>query len=265
LLGYLAYNFYVPTPFYHLSIAEELLKGSSLPAGIGLFLQRYRGEYMLGNISPDVQVFSGQRREATHFFELPVRREKPPAWERILRAYPALASPSEMTPAQVAFLCGYLCHLQADWFWVLDIFVPVFGLRSGWDTFPRRLYLHNVLRAYLDQRILPTLPDQSASHLTQAAPEQWLPFVADQYLREWRDYLAKQLQPGEKIHTVDVLAARQGASPEEYYRLLASEEHMDREIFSHLPRQRLNHYRTQLVIENERLIQTYLIDSPYNG
>lgn len=248
----------MPTPFYHLSVAEDLLKHPALPVQVASFLDRHRGAFLLGNTAPDVQVVSGQPREVTHFFTLPTRKGDPLPWDKFLLKYPGLASTGRLPPDQTAFLAGYLCHLQADWIWVRGIFAPVFGLRSSWESFPRRLYLHNVLRAYLDKKILEGLVDNTGVELASAVPESWLPFVEDNFLNAWRDYLARQLQPGEKVQTVEVFATRQGINPAEYYHLIASEERMEKEIFVHLPRQKLMDYRLKLIAENLHMLQTYL-------
>ena len=213
---------------------------------------------MLGNTAPDVQTISGQERQVTHFFDLPILSGMQTAWHRMLALYPYLARPAGLSPAHAAFLAGYLCHLQADWLWVVEIFSPVFGPACSWDTFHKRLYLHNVLRAHLDQQILNTLDVSAGEYLSRVNPTGWLPFVEDGFLGQWRDWLAQQLHPGSKVQTVEVFAARQGVSPEEYYQLLNSEEKLDAEIFARLPRQNLDTYRSRLVKENLRLLQTYL-------
>ncbi len=146
----------MPTPFYHLSVAEDLLRRSELPAGNLKLLLEYRPAFLLGNTAPDVQTVSGQARQATHFFEVPILPGTQPAWEKVLALQPSLAR-SWQSPEGAAFISGYLCHLQADWQWVVEIFSPVFGPGAGWMTFRRRLYLHNVLRAYLDQQIFDQL------------------------------------------------------------------------------------------------------------
>ena len=247
----------MPTPFYHLSVAEDLLRRSELPAGNLKLLLEYRPAFLLGNTAPDVQTVSGQSRQATHFFEVPILPGAPPAWEKLLALHPSLAR-SRQSPEGAAFLSGYLCHLQADWQWVVKIFSPVFGPRAGWKTFRRRLYLHNVLRAYLDQQILDQLRPELGVELGQAFPGQWLPFVEDANLCQWRDFLAQQLHPGSKVQTVEVFAARQGLEPQEYYALLSSEERLEQEIFNRLPRQVLQGYRQRLLEANTRLIVAYL-------
>lgn len=248
----------MPTPFYHLSVAEELTGSKRLPARIHSLLTAERSAFLFGNTAPDVQVVSLQARQDTHFYDLPLRPKARSAWEQFLTVHPSLKQVNDLPQAQVAFLAGYLCHLQADWLWSKDIFAPVFGLRSPWGTFPQRLYLHNVLRAYLDRQILPSLTNGTCTSLAHAAPAGWLPFVRDEHLRQWRDFLVSQLRPASPIQTVEVFAARQGVSPDTFYRLLDSEDAMEREIFVRIPRHTLDHYRKQLVEENINLLEMYL-------
>jgi hypothetical protein len=251
----------MPTPFYHLSVAEELLKNPALPEGVRLALSEQLPAFLLGNTAPDVQVVSGQQREATHFFRVPIMPGTRMPWNQLLASYPELARAEELPPAQAAFLAGYLCHLQADWQWILDIFAPIFGPARKWSNFSQRLYLHNVLRSYLDRQIMPDLPADTRDLLRKSEPDHWLPFVDDAHLKEWGSYLAQQLEPGTAARTVEVFAARQRISPSEFYRLLDSESRMNTEIFSKLPRQRLVQYRRKLVDSNIILLNSYLSKS----
>ena len=252
------YNFRVPTPFYHLSLAEELIRHPDLPQKLGRLLQSARGEFLFGNMAPDVQVVSSQPREETHFFSIPIQVSDPPAWERLLSSYPHLAEPERLQASQAAFLAGYLCHLQADWMWIKQIFAPFFGPRCSWGTFHERLYYHNALRAYLDQHVLPGLNLGMDACLHQVRPDGWLPFVESQDLVEWRDFLDAQLYPGAVTQTVEVFSARQGISAPEYYALLGSEERMQREVFEHIPLEQVQNYRQSVLAENIRLLTGYL-------
>jgi hypothetical protein len=261
----------MPTPFYHLSLAEELISHPNLPKPIRQFLQTWRYEFLFGNTAPDVQVISGQPRFVTHFFNLPIQAGDLPAWEVILTEHPELAIAQDLTASQAAFLAGYLCHLQADWLWVNDIFSPFFGPRCAWGTFRQRLYYHNVLRSYLDLHILPELPADLDACLSQVDPEGWLPFIEARYLVEWRDLLYPQLKPGAAIQTVEVFSSRQGIAAPEYYALLASEERMQQEVFEHLPAGLIQDYRRRVVDENIPLLSDYLAfslhqtDTPIQG
>jgi hypothetical protein len=241
-------------------VAIDLLEHPALPEIVRDILLSEQGAFLFGNTAPDVQTISQQSRVATHFFDLPLNSNAMPPWYTLKERYPVLGEASQLGKAQAVFLAGYLCHLQADWIWVRDIFAPVFGKKSAWSTFAQRLYLHNVLRSYLDIEILPFLTNGNSigTELKQATIANWLPFVEDRHLFCWRDFLADQLQPGATIRTVEVFAERQGISPHEYYRLLSSEELMEREIFVHLPRQALDEYRQTVLNENIQLINAYL-------
>ena len=254
----------MPTPFYHLSVARELLEHPVLAESVRAFLFQERAAFFFGCTAPDVQTLSGQARFETHFFDLPLSINKLSPWKVLLRHHPDLAQPEMLDPSRGAFLIGYLLHLQADWRWVREIFVPYFGKRSLWETFPRRLYLHNILRSYIDQEILPSLTNGNQPQLHQAVPAAWLPFVDDHYLFLWRDFLAEQLQPGATVRTVEVFASRQGISPEEYYQLLSSEERIQDEVFAYFPREHLANYRQALIDENLQLINDYLRNM-FNG
>lgn len=229
-----------------------------LPASIRSYLRQDLGAFLFGHTAPDVQVVSGQPRQDTHFFDLPICAGDPPAWERLLAAYPPLSQAEKLPVGQAIFLAGYLCHLQADWLWIQQVFAPVFGPGCNWGSVPHRLYLHNVLRAYLDRMLLPSLLNGRASAFGQAAPASWLPFVADRHLCDWQEYLAGQLQPGAVVQTVELFAARQGIPTVEFDRLLSSEQRLDELIFVRLPRQHLARYRQALIEANIQLLQGYL-------
>jgi hypothetical protein len=250
----------VPTPFYHLTIAQNLLDKDAFSPDVQEILERQRGAFLFGNTAADVQVLSGQKRQATHFFKLPLHSNPVVPWQRMLEAYPELRGSHQVTETQAAFIAGYLCHLLADWRWIGNIFVPAFGLQATWSIFPQRLYLHNVLRAYLDQQIIPELTNGASEKIGKVIPDGWLPFVKDPFLFAWRDYLAEQLQPGAKVYTVEVFAERQGISPEEYRTLLGSEERMEKEIFTHLTRQELDDYRQQIDAESIALVNAYFLE-----
>ncbi|TAK13189.1 MAG: hypothetical protein EPO32_06045 [Anaerolineae bacterium] len=236
----------MPTPFYHLSLAEELLAHPQLPAAAGATLHAGRPAFLLGNTAPDVQVMSGQKRVLTHFFQVPPADDTHPV-ERMLATYPDLRSAAALPADQGAFMAGYLCHLIADFEWIRSLFLPIFGVEAGWETFPHRLYIHNIVRTWLDEQVLAGLPPDERECLAAAVPNKWLPFVEDHFLRQWRDYIEEQLQPGAAIRTVEVFASRQGLSPEVFFALLRSEERMTSEVFSHVSQQQLVEYRQRTV------------------
>ena len=241
-----------------MSIAEKLLVYPDLPPAVRQCLFANRAAFLLGNTAPDVQVISGQVREQTHFFRVPPRSNAELPWQHLLHLYPAIQSANIYNRGQAAFWAGYLCHLQADWIWVTELFLPYFGPESTWGFAGERFYLHNVVRAYLDRQIASDLPVDVVAQLASVSPDGWLPFVPEPALGEWRDFLASQLQPGAAIQTVEVFAARAGLPVAEFYALLDDELEMDRKVFNRLPRSSLREYQDRLLHENCNLLVSYL-------
>lgn len=244
----------MPTPFYHIYAADELLSRQTLPPKIQRLLTSQRKSFLFGCTAADAQTVSGQSRLETHFFGFPFRGFASLPWHELIKRYPSLAHIDRFEPEQAAFLAGYICHLQADWLWAMDIFLPNFDGSARWAPFLQRMHLHNVLRAYLDAQICPKLQPDVGMCLAQVEPGEWLPFLKAEHLLAWRSILVEQFQPGSASRTVEVFAARQGISPLEFHRLLESEERMDVEIFQHLPRSRLDSYHAGLLSANTHIL-----------
>ncbi len=253
------YNFLVPTPFYHLSLAEDLICHPELPIQASKFLRSQRCVFLFGCTAPDVQVVAGLTRRQTHFFDLPIQSDDPQPWQLLFDRYPQLADAKRLSERHRAFLAGYLCHLQADWMWVKEIFAPVFGPGYKWGRFEERLYLHNILRAYLDVRILAHLNPGMEDCVDQVEPNGWLPFVGKQELTSWRDLVFNQLKPGAAIQTVEVFSSRQGRSVREFEALLNSEERMQGEVFTRIPLSEVQSYHQRILDENVQLLNSYLV------
>lgn len=247
----------MPTPFYHLSLAYELLEHPELSPRVRAVLQTHSSEFLLGKTAPDVQVISGQERAATHFYTLPPD-DSTPAYQRMWAAYPEMKQADGLSSQQAVFLAGYICHLQADESWIFELLPYFLAEGFGGKDVQQRFYLHNVLRAYLDHQILTSLPSDTWARLEEAQPQSWLPFAKDEELIEWRDYISEQLQPGAEVHTVEVFANRQDIPVEEFHALLHDEDRLNNEIFTYLPREKLAEYRQNLIASNLILLHTFL-------
>jgi len=245
----------MPTPFTHLATAPEILAAPEMPEAARAALRAEYPAFLLGNIAPDVQTVSGQSREATHFFPVPLNGAPPAQWQ-MLQRHRRLACRSDLRPAQAAFLAGYISHLVLDQRWVGEIFEPVFGPRQTWDDFRERLYLHNVLRAHWDAADLDRLASTLDDVLRGARPDGWLPFVDDAHLLTWRDLVADQLGPGAG-RTVEVFAQRMGADPEALRALLASPDELARRLYVHLPAGALERYRAGAITAAAAAIGDY--------
>lgn len=252
----LSYNDKVPTPFYHLSIAAELVGSQALPTPIRTLLEEQRCAFFFGKTAPDVQTISGQPRAETHFYRIPLVETTPP-WERMFQRYPGLAQAQALPPAQAAFIAGYICHLQADVIWIRELFLPYFLPLLAKLRRKQVGYLHNVLRSFLDERILHALQQDVGQCLMNVQADGWLPFVEGKYIIKWRNFIASQLMPGAKTRTVEVFAERMNMPADALLELLHSESRMETEIFSFIPYQVLVEYRQKLIASNLQLLGDY--------
>ena len=78
--------------------------------------------------------------------------------------------------------------------------------------------------------------------LRKAEPRRWLPFVTDEHLRAWRDWLVEQLVPGHTVQTAQVFARRMGVSVAEMEAVLVSPHQMEQRVFCRIPRTALQSF-----------------------
>ena len=253
----------MPTPIQHLALAEEILRGGDLLPAVHALLTAQRGPFLLGHTAPDVQTVSGQTREETHFYSIP-RTPPPPkgsitAYETLFAAYPTLARAEALPPAQAAFIAGYISHLLLDELWLDEIYLPYFGHRE-WGTLHERSFLHNVLRTWMDHQDLQRLDGSVPAALRQAEPCGWLPFIGDEHLRAWRDWLVAQLGPGREVQTAEVFARRMNVSVAEMEAILKSPQRMEERVFSHVPRAALRYVHDAGYARSIELVNWYLVN-----
>ena len=246
----------MPTPFNHLLAACEMETVADWPLALRETLHAEWPAFLLGNIAPDVQTLSGQPREATHFFRVPLDTDTP-AHTVMFAEHPALARARTLSPAHMAFLAGYLAHLQFDQLWIAEVFAPVFGPEAQWGDFRKRLYLHNALRAHWDAHDLEQLSADMGAQLCAARPAHWLPFVRDEHLAAWRDAVGHQLSPGGDSRTVEVFAQRMRVDPHAFAALVNSPDAMRAKVFSRVSPQKLFAYRTRALLESAQLIRAF--------
>lgn len=243
----------MPTPFYHLHLAQELLAEESCAP----LLQDEQGSFYLGNIAPDAQNVAGQSRESTHFFEVPMR-DTTPAWDVMFNQYPSLTNTYTLTRAQQAFLAGYICHLAVDQMWITDIFEPVFVDETKWEKPRERFFIHNVLRIYLDELDRPALASNGVgASLKKAHPDHWLPFLNDAALSHWRDFVAEQLVDGGAAQTIEVFAKRMKRPPSDFESLLQSPTQMTQRVFHLVSTDALENFRHKAFTRSREILADY--------
>ncbi len=208
----------MPTPFTHLVVAQRLLTDDRVPGAARALLASERGAFLLGTIAADARVSSGIDREHTHFYAYNQSIVEPP-WRVMLAKYPSLAQPR--TAAQRAFVAGCVAHLVMDALWSQDMVRPYFVQRE-WAPQAHRLLMLNVLVIWMDERDYPRLEAWQRRALLSAQPDDWLPFIPDSDLREWRDFVGRQLPPEGQSATLQVLGERIGTRPDVLRQILDS-------------------------------------------
>jgi hypothetical protein len=247
----------MPTPIQHLALAEDVLRGRDLPVAVNALLNAQRGPFLLGHTAPDVQTVSGQTREETHFYAIPRATERP-AHETLFAAHPTLAHAEALPLAQAAFIAGYIAHLLLDELWLDDVFLR-YVAGQEWGTRRERSLLHNVLRTWMDRQDLQRLNGSVPAALRQAEPCAWLPFVSDEHLCAWRDWLVEQLGPGREVQTAEVFARRMDVPVAEMEIILRSSQRMEEHVFSHIPRAALQNFHDAGYARSVDLIIWYLL------
>ncbi len=242
----------------HLALAEEILRQNDLTPAVHHLLAEQRGPFLLGNTAPDVKTVSGQRREESHFYTIPRTSERP-AHETLFNAYPELGHAERLSPPHAAFIAGYIAHLLLDEIWLDDIFQACF--LQDWGPRYERLFLHNVLRTWMDYNDQRRLNGNVVAALREAEPRGWLPFVSDEHLRVWRDWLVEQLGPGQKMETAEVFARRMGIPTAMLEAVAQSPQQMERRIFSHCSQSVLQTFHEMGYERSVELIEWYLVEA----
>lgn len=245
----------MPTPATHLASAQAMLHQGTLRTAARELLSRHTGPFVLGHTAPDVTTISGQRREASHFYSIP-RTSNRPAYQVLLDTHPALVDVTRLSPAQAAFVAGYIAHLLLDELWLVDVFQPCF--LQEWGPPAERMFLHNVLRTWVDADDQARLNDPVSQALQQADPDNWVSFIEDGHLRLWRDWLVEQLAPDHKMETAEVLASRVGVPAEEMETVAQSPEEMENRVFCHFSRSALRRFREKGRRDSTELVNWYI-------
>lgn len=146
------------------------------------------GAYYLGASAPDIRAITRWDRAQTHFFDLECFEEQSGV-AGLFREHPELTNAACLDARTVAFLCGYLSHLEMDEAWIVDVYRPCFGERSSLGGDLLANLLDRVLQHELHTR---DLEDSAAiqeihDQLLAAAVESIVGFIDDESLLRWRE------------------------------------------------------------------------------
>ncbi|MBZ0281097.1 MAG: zinc dependent phospholipase C family protein [Anaerolineae bacterium] len=247
----------MPTPFTHLEIAQRMLVDENIPPATRAALEADRPAFLLGSIAADARTEGGLRREDTHFYSYDKGIHEHP-WRVMMGHNPNLQPPK--SAAQRAFLAGYVGHLSVDEIWSLKMLGPHF---AGRDWAPRsvRFFMLHILLVSMDERDLRQLFPWQSPTLVEAHPTEWLPFMNDSILTDWRDFIGEQIKPGGESQTLAVFGSRINKKPEELRGVLDSPERMQNELWAHITPEILAGVETEMYRHACEQLVTYWEES----
>ncbi|MGB2696037.1 MAG: zinc dependent phospholipase C family protein [Dehalococcoidia bacterium] len=173
----------------HLKLARELA-----PKLAHASLTAEPGAYYLGATSPDIRALTKWDRRDTHFFDLTCFEEQH-GKDGLFSAHPELADARQLDESTVAFMCGYISHLEMDETWITDIYRPCFGERSPLKGDLIANLLDRVLQHELDQRDMQERDATSEIHrqIVETAADVAVSFLERATLLRWREVTAERL------------------------------------------------------------------------
>lgn len=241
----------MPTPFTHLEIAQRLLDDPQLDSSIRAALNAERSAFLLGSIAADARVSSGLQRENTHFYNYNHPISEAP-WRVMLRQYPDLI---DSVDAQRAFVAGYVAHLVVDEIWSEEMVRPQFANRE-WGTRQQRFLMLHIILIYMDERDYSRLLDWQRPTLAEALPAGWLPFINDDDLRTWRDFVANQLPPG-LSETLNVFGGRINREPTELRSILDAPDMMEDQLWENIAPPLLAEVENRMYTQAREMLACY--------
>lgn len=243
----------MPTPFTHLQITQRLMHDPLIPEAIRDFSQAYRSDFLLGGVVADQRPEGGKRAD-THFYEYSLPMPDNP-WREMFRQNPALIVPK--SPEHKAFLSSYVAHLSADEYWSRYMLKPYFADSTWGGGIKGRFYLLHLLLITMDERDEQLLPEHISEDIRHSKPYEWLPFLSDSKICEWRDFIAQQLAEDDS-QTLVIFGGRIQTSPERVRELLDDEGYMQSKLWANVSHEILEDIETNLYTFAREQMLVYL-------
>lgn len=157
-------------------------------------LSEHTGAYYLGATAPDIRALTKADRSLTHFFDLNEFGEQRGV-AGLFDTHPELAGPEGLSASTVAFVCGYISHLEMDETWICDIYRPCFGEQSPLNGDLMANLLDRTLQFELDRRgrCDAEAIDEIRRELIACTVDIETPIADQETLGRWRDILVEVL------------------------------------------------------------------------
>ena len=247
----------MPTPFTHLVAAQRVLTDPQVADADRALLQAHSDAFLLGSVVADGHFLCGLKREETHFYSYDRDITLTP-WRVMMAQYPTLWS--ARNDELRAFLAGYVFHLSIDESWTVDMMIPQFAL-GDWGTRAQRFLMMHLMLIEMDERDHAAIDALSVRAMHDAAPHNWLPFMDDASLRAWGDLKHRQIEPGGRSETLDILAPRVNMTVEQVRVMLDSPELLECELWRNVPRDVLADVEARMVAHARAQMIAYLRES----
>lgn len=231
----------MPTPFTHLAIATRLLNDPALPEDVRSLLTASLPAYWLGSVVADARPTPDADRETTHFYRYDRPMQDHP-WRVMMQQNPGLMSPG--SEAHRAFVAAYVAHLATDEYWSRYMLKPYFAQGDWGDGLRDRFFVLHFLLVYMDERDLADLPVSIPRLMKQCEPDNWLPFIPDRGIREWRDFIVSQIP--DHSQTLEIFGNRIQHPPHAMREKLDSTEWMQSRLWQHISPQLLQHIEDEM-------------------
>ena len=188
----------------HMTVARELAAQIT-----GAAVASEPGAYYLGATSPDIRVLTRWERSRTHFFDLDELGHQRGV-DALFEKHPELTTAADQDESTVAFLCGYISHLEMDEAWIVDVYRPCFGEQSPLKGDVLANMLDRVLQYELDrrERADKTAVAEICRDLLATTVEIGVGFIDDETLQRWRDISAEILGRDQTWDRFGVIAGR---------------------------------------------------------
>lgn len=224
----------MPTPFSHLQITLRLMNDPLVPEDVRQFINQHRSDFLLGGVVADQRPDGGKRAD-THFYEYTKAMPDNP-WREMFRQYPSLEAPT--SEAHKAFLTAYVAHLSADEYWTRNMLKPHFAELDWAEDIRARFYQLHLLLITMDERDEQLLPKGIGAVMKDCLPDSWLPFLSDELIGDWRDFIAEQIDENDS-QTLVIFGGRIKTKPEKVRELLDDEGYMQSKLWDNVSRKTL--------------------------
>jgi hypothetical protein len=246
----------VPTPFMHLWMANQLHQDMALATDLRQQLKAHLPDFLLGSVVADARPDGGERAD-THFY----RYDRPMTahpWRVMLAQSPSLQQPK--SAEHRAFLAGYVAHLAADEYWSKHVLQVHFANGDWGGSLRWRFFVLHLLLIHLDERDEGHLPLSNREVLRQSEPDAWLPFLPDDKITSWRDFIAGQIDGDSQ--TLAIFGARVQRTPEELHALVHDAQTMQRYLWDHVTPQVMQQHESAMLAFSRQQLTVYLQETP---